>query len=276
MRTAILFTGQSRTLPQVAALLRANLLDPNSVTLFFACEGNPEEILSYFAGYDIGGVDIRPSFKTAEFDAILSMIPGRPAVTDEVFVRSRAVDGMPWHIGYVLHDSGTVIQYYQLWKAYCLLLQYERAHRMRFDACVRTRLDILLTEPIHLDRFVLAQHTSEEEARSMGSDRIRSHVRRPQAGVYEDVWGTPPTDRIVWTFAVEQWWMCRRDIFDVFGPMVFSFGLYDSKKPFAFNSETFFHQHCKEHSIVHYGFLEEGNPVFNTTADMQWVSTILR
>jgi hypothetical protein len=278
MRTAILFTGQKRTLARVLPLLKQNLLDTNHVTLFFACEG--EGIVESFEGYEVGGADIRSSFRTPEFELILGTIVDRPGVSEEVFERSRKADGICWTIDYV-RSSGTVLQYYQVWKAYCLMLEYERRNNMRFDVCVRTRLDMLLTEPLSLEEFVTQTHTTED-ARSLGSPRIRDHNRLCIPDTYEHPRGTPPTDRIVWTFGPEQIWICRRDVFDVFGPMVLSYGLYDSKKPFSFNSETFFHETCKQHSIVHYAFLEEGNPFFihypgtEPIFDCTWVVALIR
>jgi hypothetical protein len=273
MRTAILFTGQKRTLARVQSLLKENLLDPNHVTLFFACEGDAS-IVESFAEYETGGADIRSTFRTPEFDRILETLEGRPGLSEEVFERSRQADGLWWSVDYV-KGSGTVLQYYQVWKAYCLMLNYERTHRMRFDVCVRARLDMMLTERLPLEEFVLQTHTTED-ARSLGSRRIRIRNRVRIPDTYEHPRGTPPTDRIVWTLGPEQSWICRRDVFDVLGPMVFSYGLYDSTKPFSFNSETFFHETCKSHSIVHYAFLEEGNPLFTSTLDPQWVFSLIR
>lgn len=258
MRTAILFTGQKRTLARVLPLLKQNLLDTNHVTLFFACEG--EGVVESFEGYEVGGADIRSSFRTPEFELILEAMVDRPGLSEDVFERSRKADGICWTMDYV-RGSGTVLQYYQVWKAYCLMLDYERRNKLRFDVCVRARLDMLLTEPLSLEEFVTQTHTTED-ARSLGSTRIRVHNRVQIPETYEHPRGTPPTDRIVWTFGPEQIWICRRDVFDVLGPMVFSYGLYDSKRPFSFNSETFFHETCKHHSIVHYGYLEEENQLF--------------
>jgi len=272
MRTAILFTGQKRTLAKVLPLLKQNLLDTNHVTLFFACEG--EGILEAFAGYEIGGADIRSSFRTPEFELLLEAMIGRPGLSDEVFERSRQADGLCWTMDYV-RQSGSVVQYYQVWKAYCLMLEYERRNGMRFDVCVRGRLDLMLSEPLPLEDFVTQTHTTED-ARSLGSRRIRIRNRVRIPDTYEHPRGTLPTDRIVWTLGPEQVWICRRDVFDVFGPMVFSYGLYDSKKPFSFNSETFFHETCKHHSIVHYAFLEEGNPLVSWSLDEQWVFLLIR
>lgn len=272
MRTAILFTGQKRTLSRVLSLLKQNLLDQNHVTLFFACEG--DGIVESFPEYEVGGADIRSSFRTPEFELLLEASVGRPGLSEEVFERSRQTDGLCWTMDYV-RGSGSVLQYYQLWKAYCLMLEYERKHRMRFDVCVRARLDMMLTEPLPLEDFVTQIHTSED-ARSLGSRRIRVHNRVRIPDTYEHPRGTSPTDRIVWTLGPEQVWICRRDVFDVLGPMVFSYGLYDSKKPFAFNSETFFHQTCIHHSIVHYAYHEDDNPLVAHDLDDRWVFMLIR
>lgn len=280
MQTAILFTGQQRTLSRVLPLLKRNLLDPNNVTLFFACEAS-EELLTMFSGYKIGGSLLLPSFRTTEFNCILQMLPGRACLTEDVFERAKKADGLNWTIDYV-KQSGTVLQYYQIWKAYCLLLEYERTHSMRFDICVRARLDMLLTEPIYLSR-VLKSYDNEVEARSLGCYKMQSCSRSIDSDIYESPRGTPPTSRIVWTFGHEQSWICRRDIFDVFGPMVFSYGVFPSTNTFAFNSETFFHETCKNHSIVHYAFMEKDNPIFNCThsgtdviLEDPWIFTLIR
>lgn len=280
MRTAVLFTGQQRTLSRVLPLLKRNLLDRNNVTLFFACEGS-DELLTMFDGYEIGGSLVLPSFRTEEFGCILGMLSGRPSLTEEVFDRARKADGLAWTIDYV-KNSGTVLQYYQLWKAYCLMLAYEKKHGLRFDVCVRGRLDMLLTEPLNLSS-VLKLYDTEEDARSLGSQRMASCTRIIKSDSYEHPRGTYPTSRIVWTLGHEQCWICKRDLFDVFGPMVFSYGTFPSNNTFAFNSETFFHETCKNHSVVHYVFMEDDNPIFNCThpgtdpvLDDPWVFSLLR
>ena len=269
MRTAILLTGQERQFNRVIGLLRKNLLENNNCTIFLACEtNNTLKFLEYFKGLEVGGIDIRSTFQTDEYKSILQTIKcsDRPALTEDVFARSRAADNLNWQYGYV-ENGGTILQYYQLWKAWMLLLEYETKHSMRFDTCVRLRPDSILSKPIQLDHFF--QHPprdNEIEMRSLGSAYMKNILTNEPPrikDIYEHPFGTLYTDRIVWTLGHEQCWIASRDTFEVFGPMLMYFGCWDSGKPFAFNSETFFHQFCIQHGIVHWIFLEHDNPLFN-------------
>ena len=125
-----------------------------------------------------------------------------------------------------LRSSGTVIQYYQVWKAWLMLLEYEKANNMRFDVVVRCRPDALLTERLDLSK--LTTDADELTCRSMGLQRI---VNRGA------VTGQPWGDKVVWTLGQEQFWVAKRDTFALLGPMIFTFGSWDSGTPYAFNSE---------------------------------------
>lgn len=275
MKTAILCVGGERSLGRTIDHLKANLLDVNQCVVFFACEtDNPQRVLDYFEGYEIGGSLLIPSFQTKEYSHILSMCLERPGLSEEVFERARKADGLCWTSDYI-KQSGTLIQYYQLWKAWCLLLEYERTHEMKFDICVKWRLDALITKPLVCAE--IPSNQSEEVMRSMGNPymltRPRSHAINPY---YEHVWGTPFTDNIVWSFGPEQVFITSRKNFACLGSMVFWFGLWDSGGPFAFNSETFFHEVCKHNQLVHWVFLEHTNPMITFEPDYTHILTLLR
>lgn len=135
-----------------------------------------------------------------------------------------------------LHSSGTVLQYYQLWKAWTMLLEYEAANNMKFDVVVRCRLDSLLTEPLV---FSMPQFCS----------RVPFCI-------------TP--NRVI-TFGHEQFWVAPRDVFALLGPMVFTYGTWDSGGLFAFNSESFFAEFCKANHIGHDMFWDTCGDMFNTS-----------
>jgi len=240
MKTAVIITGQERGLRRTINLLKRNLLEPNDAVMFLACEsGDPGLTASYFQGAHYGGSHILSSLRDTEFNAFMGFLEasGRSALTTEVFSRS----GEGWTMDY-LHRSGTVIQYYQVWKAWQMILDYERANNMRFDIVVRCRPDSLLTE-----RVVLSLPY-------FGSDRIRTRQLSTS-----DV--TLKSTNVV-TFGHEQFWVARRDVFALLGPMVFTYGTWDSGEPFAFNSESFFDEFCKINHISHDRFLEVGT-MFN-------------
>jgi hypothetical protein len=163
-------------------------------------------------------------------------VSDRPAIQPEVFGRS----GEGWSMNY-LHTSGTVLQYYQLWKAWMMLLDYEKTTGTRFDVVVRCRPDCLLTERLDLSK--LTTSADELTCRSMGSERIRAQSRAT---------GQPWTDRVVWTLGQEQLWVAKRDTFALMGPMIFTFGCWDAGGSYAFNSESFFEEFCTMHHITHW------------------------
>lgn len=275
MKSAILFVGGERSLSRTIDNLRKNLLEPNRPVLFFACEtDNPERLLGYFDGFEIGGSVLLPSFKTSEYSHILSMCLERPGTSEAVFQRAREADGIAWDKSYLI-NGGTVLQYYQLWKAWCLLLDYERERNMKFDFCVKMRLDMFVARPLVFSD--IPNSSSEDVMRSMGNAYMQHHPRTRNINpYYEDGYGTPFTDNIVWSFGNEQVFMSQRKNFDAFGSMVFWFGLWDSGGPFAFNSETFFHETCKHHQLVHWIFMEDTNGMFTYSPDTTHMMTILR
>lgn len=240
MRTAVIVNGQERRLRCTVNLLKQNLLLPNAAVMFLACEsGDPGTTAAYFQGAHYGGSLILPSLRDAEFNAFMQFLntSNRPAITPEAFGRS----GEGWSMEY-LHTSGTVIQYYQVWKAWQMILDYERTNGMRFDVVIRCRPDSILTERLDLSLPYF------------GSERIRAR----QLG------GADVTlrDNNVITFGQEQFWVARRDVFALLGPMVFTYGTWDSGGLFPFNSESFFDQFCKANNIVHDMFDESGH-IFN-------------
>lgn len=275
MKVAVILTGAERCLDRVAPLLRANLIDPNNAVLFFAVEtDSPDRVLSRFEGCRIGGYDLRPSFRDAEYEALKQMIlaGNRPALRDEVFRR----DGECWTISYVW-NSGTFIQYVQVWKAWMKVLEYERTHGP-FDVVIRWRTDVALTRPLCVSKFTL--DSDELTNRSMGDSSVRdilSQHRHLTTSNYQHPIGHPQAKRVVWTMGCEQAWIARRDVFELFGSMVFEFGLWDSGRRVAFCSEAFFHEFCNAHHITHWGFIEKDHTLYTTQDTYQkYLWSILR
>jgi hypothetical protein len=248
MRTAVIITGQERSFFKIFGQIRTNLLEPNNSTVFLACETiNPEALVGCFAGIELGGVDVRTeSFRSPDFKAFLEVLHSgsRPALLEKVFERSRPE---PWHIGYVLCGA-SVLQYYQVLKAWLMVLEYEQTHKMRFDVVVRWRPDALITEKLDLSALL---SSDELTCRSLGNERIRrSLVPTGQS-----------TDRVVVTLGTEQTWFAKRDVFALLGPMMYMYGAWDNGSKYAFNSETFFQAFCDMNHITHWGFHED--PIFN-------------
>jgi hypothetical protein len=266
--------GGERSIAKTIENLKANILEPNRPVLFFACETEtPDTLLQRFDGFEIGGSVLLPSFRTSEYSHILSMCLERPGTSEAVFRRAREADGLAWDSSYLI-NGGTILQYYQLWKAWGLLLAYERKHAMKFDVCVKWRLDMFVSKPLVFANIPTSG--SETQMRSMGNPYMQDNPRRDTNPHYEHAYGTPFDDNIVWSFGHEQVFLTKRKNFEVFGSMVFWFGVWDSGGPFAFNSETFFHQMCIQNQLVHWIFLECTNPLFTYGPDHNHMMTVLR
>lgn len=248
MRTAVILTGQERSMFKIFKHTRRNLIEPNNSTVFLACEtANPDAFMRSFDGIEIGGADLRNvSFRTPDFEAFTLMLHsgGRPALLESVFERTRPE---PYHVGYVLQGA-SVLQYYQVLKAWLMVLDYEQKHKMRFDVVVRWRTDALITEKLDLSALF---STDELTCRSLGCARIREKLT-PIGG---------SMDRVVITLGMEQTWFAKRDVFALLGPMMYMYGCWDNGSKYAFNSETFFQAFCDMNHITHWGFWED--PLFN-------------
>ena len=275
MKSAILIVGGERNLTRTIEHLKQNLLEPNRPVLFFACEtDNPERLLGYFDGFEIGGSLLLPTFRNSEYAHIQSMCLERPAFSQQVFERAMRADGNCWSKDYVIH-SGTILQYYQLWKAWCLLLEYERKNQMKFDFCVKWRLDALITRPLVFADIPVSG--TEDDLRCMGNTYMLDNLRRfNEDRHYEHAYGHEIQDNIVWSFGPEQVFMAKRKNFQILGNMIFYDGLWDPGNSFAFSSESFFHEFCNRNQLLHWEFIESENCMQTTSADTLYMVTLLR
>lgn len=269
---AILMTGGLRTLSQIFPNFHKHVLSVNKYTLFVACETDtPDklfEVLGAYPDINLGTVIHTASFRTdPQYQAIERMIEtsDRPGLRHEVYARATAADacGTNWIAigpGFI-KSSGSIIQYYQVWKLWQHVLAYERTHpEVKFTHCMRTRCDIIFNEPIRItDKFTesnlwydayQAQHRIDNNASRY------HHTTRELASI------SPQSNEYVITFCVDLVWMARRTTFDKLSQIIYHYGLWDSGHPYSFNSETTFHEFCVNHNIHHYGITEANFPLY--------------
>jgi hypothetical protein len=265
-------TGGLRTLSQIFAYFHKNVLSVNKYTLFIACEtDNPDklfEILGSYPDLNLGAVIHTRSFREEpQYQAIERMIEtsDRPGVRQEVYKRATAADacGTNWLAigpGFI-KSSGSIIQYYQVWKLWQHVLAYERAHPdVKFTHCMRTRCDIIFNEPIRItDTFTQSNPWYDKYQSELridnGSSRYH-HTTNELASV-----SLQSKDYVI-TFCVDLVWMARRQTFDKLSQIIYHYGLWDSGHPFSFNSETTFHEFCVNHNVHHYGITEANFPLY--------------
>lgn len=268
MQTAVIITGQFRNLETVFPSILESLVNPNKGVLFFCCEADDTskvtELLCKYPNIQIGGILCEKTFRNPEFNSILHMIrnSNRAGLSEEVFQRSRLADGINWQYSYI-ENSGSILQYYQFWKIWQLVLEYERKNSMKFTHCIRTRTDVVVSLPIDVTNVLknINIETLKQESRYFDKPKID----------YDQ------EDTVV-TLGHEQVWIAERSVFDKLSMIIFHYGYWDSGFPFAFNSESAFHQFCKHFNLYHIGIEQIDWPVYSYSKEdsMKWICSVCR
>ena len=274
MLNAVIITGQIRTFDKIINSIVDNIIIPNDAIVFICCETiNKDDVLDLFnkSMIKIGGIIVSSSFRNEEFNAILTMIKqsNRNGLSDKVFERARIADGINWNYNYV-ESSGSILQYYQFWKIWSILLEYERTHDCKFENVIRTRTDIFINKKINMNNVF------EEEGYINGLYVNESLVEN---SIYYDkcINNIDKPDDTVITLGTEQVWIGKRHVFDRLSQIIFHYGLWDSGQNCSFNSETTFHEFCKHHNIYHIGIQEKTWPVyFYGTEDSKYLFGICK
>jgi hypothetical protein len=249
---AVIITGQHRSFDKILPSLIKNIIEPNKCIVFICLEGTCE---IGDLTVNVGGIIIEPTFRNLEFQAILDMTrnSNRPGLSTEVFERSRKADGINWIYSYV-EQSGSILQYYQFWKIWQKVIEYESKHNIKFENIIRTRTDIHISKPINISKVFEGY---------IGN--LYSENKLIQSSKYFDDLDCIIDKNTVLTLGEEQVWISKRDNFNLLSQIIFHYGLYDSGFPFAFNSETQFHQFCKHHNLKHIGIKEKDWPMYSSS-----------
>lgn len=165
LQIAILFTGQIRTLLKTIENFKKNVLIPNTehhILHIYTCLEYPEidnpsitksyqqEIQNLF--HDLFGKHV--------FTTPIQWISSKDALCK--FVREKTVQSLTIHDhwkDYIGNRSGSVTEYYQLYKGFEQIEQYESQTNTKYDFFIRTRCDISIPHPLH---FTNLQYSTEQ------------------------------------------------------------------------------------------------------------------
>lgn len=257
--SAIILTGSYRSFEKIFPSIYTNLnLDKNILFLCFEINNDKElyEYLKLYPNLKIGNILTAPTFRTNEYSYILDMISTRPAVTEEVFKRAILKElnngvNTYWSFDY-LRCSGSIIQYYQFWKIWQYVIEYELVNNMKFDNVIRSRSDIFINKPVLDDMYNIVKSMYDNNL----LEPVNSYYDELTSEVVQKL-GDPMNqeDKVI-TLGTEQVWIGKRHIFDKLSQIIFHYGLWDSGKEYTFNSETTFHLFCKKNGIMHIGIQE--------------------
>jgi len=261
--SAIILTGSYRSFgsfERIFPSIYTNLnLDRNVLFLCFEMNNDNElhEYLKLYPNLKIGKILTAKTFRTNEYLYILDAISTRPGVSEEVFKRAIQKElnngvNIYWSFDY-LRCSGSILQYYQFWKIWQHVIEYELVNNMKFDNVVRSRSDIFINKPVLDDMYNIVKSMYDNNL----LEPLNSYYDELTSEVVQKL-GDPMNqeDKVI-TLGTEQVWIAKRHIFDRLSQIIFHYGLWDSGKDYTFNSETAFHIYCTKNGIRHIGIQEK-------------------
>lgn len=145
-RLAIFYTGQVRSMTQTMEYFRTNLVENNYHADVFACLDVPAEARTSSEEY------LRSQLGTH----LVSLDFHRPTSPDWALQRQCHLLHLPqltpeWR-QYLL-TSGSMLEHYQVWRAWQAMLKWEQQHQMQYDFVMRIRPDNIWTAPLSLDWY---------------------------------------------------------------------------------------------------------------------------
>jgi hypothetical protein len=140
MKVAILFTGALRTIKKTMRYFKQNLLLNSDVDVF-ACIQN-DSTISNAQWEEWIRLEMGDHLKSLEWFSPLNH-PDWISIRDKMISNLTITD----HWKNYLRNSGSIIEYYQLYLAYLKMCNYEDRHQ-RYNYIVRMRTDTIFAKPI--------------------------------------------------------------------------------------------------------------------------------
>ena len=299
MKVALLLTGEVRTVDKTHHPLLENLIIPNHADIFI-CSDNTS--YKENTGVDVGifetywGSHVKKAVFSSEKDKkeyqhIFEYLWNfKSGITQEAMSTS-GVDRE------YLRNSGTLIEYFQIWKCSRLMMDYEQENRFKYDIVIRGRLDMVFTEKMEIASFYrmdeimmdrLLNYLHETGDMSMGLTRFIQGMgnlnlinqvtfnkalhneiinHRDFHKLYFKNRFNANVQRIsailddisfLHSFRENVSRICRRSHVLAIFPLIFQYGDHiDIANPYSWNSENQFQMLLKNHNILHLNFHDD-------------------
>ena len=295
-KVAVLFTGAYRTFDKTYQHILDNILKPNYATAFVLCESSLSEsnfnnIFQVRWNNYIGTVKSVNTTRTEEFNNILDYILKSKQGLSNDNLR---------HYGFnqdYLKNSGSILEYYQFMKCYELMLEYERHHNIKFDIIIRSRFDLILTQPLCLNNFfdnidtnLINKYGEEVYIRSLGNENMaKLLVSNKMVKLFEyqpfilelssydstNTLNKINENKYIWTFYCNWIWIAKRHTMDIIYPFVYFYGSFFSNKRDYFNSENQFYDYLQFHNCQIFNFFTQTEWDLWTKHEVHRYKTIL-
>jgi hypothetical protein len=140
-RVAVIYTGEVRTIETTIKYFRENVLINNNFHVFATLQSNNIEYFDNFVKENIG----------EHLKSIVWLDKN-----DEKWISIREdllnkMDNVSDRWKDYLKNSGSMIEYYQIYLAYKNIEEYEKTNSIKYDYIMRIRCDVVLTHPLYFN-----------------------------------------------------------------------------------------------------------------------------
>jgi hypothetical protein len=295
-KVCVLFTGAYRTFDKTYKHILDNILKPNSAKAFILCETEQSQmefenlIRTRWDEY-VGSVKGLQTTRTSEFNNIIEyLFKSKPGLSNT------KLNEHGFNQDY-LKNSGSILEYYQFMKCYELMLEYERINNVKFDIIIRSRLDLIITQPLNLldffnkiDNNLLAKYKEDVYIRSLGNENMAKELsdnKVVKLFEYEpfrksntifDISATLKKineNKQIWTFYCNWIWIAKRHTMDLLYSFIYFYGHFLSNKRDYFNSENQFFDYLNYHNCEIHHFFTQNEWDLWTQHEVHGYKTIL-
>lgn len=140
-KIAIIYTGEVRTIEKTISYFKENAIVNENYHVFAVLQTNNIEYFDTFVKDNIGD-NLKSinwfDYTNEEWINIRETLLSQMTTVEEEWL-------------YYLRNSGSMIEYYQMYLAYKNIEFYEKTHNFEYDYIMRIRCDVVLTHPIYFD-----------------------------------------------------------------------------------------------------------------------------
>ena len=138
-KIAIIYTGEVRTIEKTIQYFKENVIINDNYHVFALLQTNNIEYFDTFVKDNIGNN--------------LKYINWFNNNEEWISIRESLLSQMPLQDNWknYLRNSGSMIEYYQMYLAYKNIEDYENTHNFKYDYIMRIRCDVILNHPIYFD-----------------------------------------------------------------------------------------------------------------------------
>lgn len=162
MKIAVLYVGELRTYQSAIHYFKQHVLLNDDYHVFSVIQSN-------------GTTEYQQLFKDVIQTNLKKMVDFNKDDIDWNQIKEQLLDRMDVNEQWksYLRNSGSMIEYYHLYLAYNLMVEYEKEHNLQYDFVIRIRVDTVIKTPFH---FNWIHYTDEELSCIIDKIKTTHHI----------------------------------------------------------------------------------------------------